>query len=772
MLEKLIRLSIRLRVVFLGLLVAVIAGGAVAALKLPVDAIPDVSTIQVSVLTEAPGLSPEEVEQRVTFPIEAALNGVPHLIELRSVSRSGLSAVTIVFRDGTDVWFARQLVLERLRGAEGDLPRTASTPQLAPVSTGLGEIFQFVVRSAQHSPSQLRSLLDWEIVPRLRGVPGIIEVNTMGGDLKQYQVVVNPAKLHSYGLTLREVREALERASPMVGGGYLERRGESLSIRGVGSLADERAIGEIAIRTGPDGAPVLVRQIGEVKVAAALRYGVVTRDGQDEAVTGVVMMLLGANSKDVVQTVKAKVEEIRRDLPPGVLIEAIYDRSDFVGRTLSTVLKNLVEGALVVGVLLALLLGTVRGAIAVVIGTPASMSIALFGMHLFHVTGDLMSLGAIDFGFLVDGPIIILEAVVAATAGKALFGEDRSVAYADVAAKLAKPVAYSVAIILLVYVPLLALEGVEGKMFRPMALTMACALFGALVYSLIFFPPLLTMLVPPLKGHGPKWLERLTNAYKGALAWSLQRRWWMAGAGMLGFAGSIFLLSRGGADFVPRMDEGDLVVTIRRAPSIGLEEARRLDLAAEKVLKALPEAVTAVGMTGRAEVASDPVGNDNTDIIVRLKPKDEWTTAKDLDGLSEKVKDAVERAVPGTFVSVSQPIEDRTNELISGSRADVQIQVYGTALAELKKLSETIGGIVRSVPGTGDVRVERVLGLPMLTVKPDPPRLARYGVRAEDALAVLETARVGAQVGQIYEGQRRYDLRLLLPPRSPTVEGL
>src|SRR6516165_4769602 len=298
MLETLVRQSIRLRVISLGFLGAVLAGGIVAALKLPVDAIPDVSTIQVSVLTEAPGLSPEEIEQRVTFPIEAALNGVPQLVELRSVSRSGLSAVTVIFREGTDVWFARQLVLERLRGVEGELPRTAQRPQLAPVSTGLGEIYQFVVRSQHHSPSQLRSLLDWEILPRLRSVPGVIEVNTMGGDLKQYQVVVNPEKLHSYGLTLREVREALERASPMVGGGYLERRGESLSIRGVGALADERAIGEVTIRTGADGVPVLVRQIGSVQVGAALRYGVVTRDGQGEAVTGVVMMLLGANSKD------------------------------------------------------------------------------------------------------------------------------------------------------------------------------------------------------------------------------------------------------------------------------------------------------------------------------------------------------------------------------------------------------------------------------------------------------------------------------------------
>jgi cobalt-zinc-cadmium resistance protein CzcA len=772
MLDTLVRESIRLRFIALGLLGAVLVGGVIAALRLPVDAIPDVSTIQVSVLTEAPGLSPEEVEQRVTFPIEAALNGVPQLVELRSVSRSGLSAVTVVFRDGTDVWFARQLVLERLRGAEGDLPRSASRPQLAPVSTGLGEIFQFVVRSNHHSPSQLRSLLDWEIVPRLRSVPGIIEVNTMGGDLKQYQVVVNPAKLHAYRLTLREVREALERASPMVGGGYLERRGESLSIRGVGRLADERAVGDVSVRTADDGTPVLVRHIGTVQVAAALRYGVVTRDGDGEAVTGIAMMLLGANSKIVIEAVKQRVDEIARDLPAGVVIDAVYDRSDFVGRTLSTVLKNLVEGALVVGVLLALLLGTVRGALAVVLGIPASMAVALFGMHLFGVTGDLMSLGAIDFGFLVDGPIIMLEAVVAATAGQKLASAARGRAYADVGARLVKPVAFSVAIILLVYVPLLALEGVEGKMFRPMAITMACALFGALVYSVLFFPALLSAAVPPPKGHGPRWLERASASYERTLRWALRRRRLLATLALVLFAGSLVLLSRGGADFVPRMDEGDMVVTIRRSPSIGLEEARKLDLAVERVLKRLPEVVTAVGMTGRAEVASDPVGNDNTDIMVRLRPKQEWATARDLDGLSERVKTAVEREVPGTFVSVSQPIEDRTNELISGSRADVQIQVYGPELSELKRISEAIGGIVRGVPGTGDVRVERVLGLPMLTVTPTPHRLARYGVRAEDALAVLEAARVGVGVGQIYEGQRRYDLRLLLPPRSATVEAL
>jgi cobalt-zinc-cadmium resistance protein CzcA len=772
MLARLVTKSVRLRIINLGLLAALLVAGAIAAAKLPVDAIPDVSTVQVTVLTQAAGLSPEEMEQRVTFPLEAALNGLPRLTELRSISRSGLSAVTAAFEERMDVWFARQLVLERLRGVEQELPRNAERPQLAPVSTGLGEIFQFVIRSDQHSPSQLRTLLDWEVVPRLRGVPGVVEVNTMGGDLKQYQVVIDPAKLHAYQLTLRDVRESLERASPMVGGGYLERHGESLAIRGAGVLRSEADVAAVTLKTGAGGVPVLVRDVGQVRVGAALRWGTVTRDGEGEVVTGIAMMLLGANSKDVVTAVKARVAEIARDLPPGVVIEPVYDRSDFVGRTLSTVLRNLLEGALVVGVILALFLGTIRGAVAVVVGIPAAMSVALIGMHVFGVTGDLMSLGAIDFGFLVDGPIIMLEAVVAAAAGQKLATRRRQVAYGGILKQLAKPVVFSVAIIMLVYLPLLALEGVEGKMFRPMAITMACALFGALVFSIFLFPPLVATFVPPPARHGPRWLDRAADVYAGALAWALPRRVPLAAGSAALLAVSLVLLARGGADFVPRMEEGDAVVAIRRAPSIGLEEARRLDLAAERVVRRFPETITAVAMTGRAEVASDPLGNDSTEMLVRLRPKAQWKTARDLDGLSEALKDAVEREVPGTFVSVSQPIEDRTNELISGSRADVQIQVYGADLAQLKQLSERVASVLRRVPGTGDVRVERLLGLPELTVEPDPARLARHGVRAEDALAVLEAARVGTPVGQIYEGQRRFDLRLVLPPASASADGL
>ncbi len=771
MLRKLVELSIRFRGAMLALLLIMLGGGVYAALRLPIDAVPDISTIQVSVLTEAPGRSSLEVERAITFPIENALNGVPGMVELRSVSRSGISSVTVIFKDGTNPWFARQLVLERVRQVEQDLPETAGKPELAPLSTGLGEIYQFVVRSDQHSSTQLRTILDWEIVPRLRSVPGLIEVNTMGGKLKQFHVVVDPAKMHAQHLTLGKVAEALRRANVNVGGGYVDRGAESLTLRGVGMLTGERDIETVVLKTDDEGTPVLVRHIAHVTVGSALPHGVITRDGEGEAVTGIVMMLLGSNSRDVVYAVKDRIREVQEDMPPGIIIDPIYDRADFVERTVRTVMTNLAEGALIVAVVLTLLLGTFRGALVAVVGIPASMAIAMFGMHAADVTGDLMSLGAIDFGFLVDGPIVVLEAVIAAFAGKTLGKRERAEHYARTIDSVVRPVAFSVAIIMLVYVPLLALEGVEGKMFRPMAITMAFALLGALVYSVLFLPGLIVMFVPPSDGHGG-WLEALTARYADATVRAVQMRWRLLGAATMALAGSVVLLSRGGADFVPRIAEGDVVVTFRRPPSVNLEEAKRLDLAAEEILRRYPEVITTLAMTGRAEVAVEPVGKDATELFVRLKPPEEWTTAHDLDGISEVFKRAIEGGVPSTFVSVSQPIEDRTNELISGSRADVQINIFGPDLLELKRVSETVGDIVRDVHGTGDIRVERVLGAPELTVQPDRERLARYGVLVEDALAVVEAARIGLEVGWVYEGERRVGVRLLQPPRTPTAMAL
>jgi cobalt-zinc-cadmium resistance protein CzcA len=770
MLTKLIDWSIRARAFVLVLFIAMLIGGYAAAVRLRIDALPDISNTQVSVLTEAPGLSAVEVERTVTFPLENAVNGVPGMVELRSISRGDLSVVTVIFKDGTDAWFARQVLLERILEAQDSLPQGVPTPQLAPLTTGLGTIYRFVVRSPLHSPKQLRTILDWEIVPRLRGVPGVIEVATMGGQLKQYQVVVAPERLDAYGLSLQQIAERLRAANAMVSGGYLERGAEAYTLRAVGTFQGPQDIGEVVLKVA-EGRPVLVRHIAKVVDGAALPRGVTSYEGA-EAVTGTVMMLPGSNSREVVYAVKDRIDEISRDLPPGIEIEVFYDRADFIGRTLTTVFTNIAEGAAIVTVVLAILLGSLRGAFVVVLGIPAAMSVALFGMHAFGITGDLMSLGAIDFGFLVDGPIVILEALLAGFVGKSLSLHDRAAAYARAIGKVARPVAFAVAIIMLVYVPLLSLEGVEGKMFKPMALTMALALFGSLIYALVFLPALLVLLVPPPQKEGAKWLSALGRAYERVLVIALRGRWLLLGGSVALLVVAALAFARSGADFLPRIDEGDLVVTFRRSPSINITEARRLDLRALEVVRSFPEVTRALAQTGRAEVAVDPVGVDNTDIFIHLAPKSEWQTASDLDGLAVALKDALESEVEGTFVSVSQPIEDLTNEMISGSRADIQILVYGSDLLELKAISEAIAAVVAPIEGTGDIRVERVLGLPELTVRPDRARLARYGVAMEDALAAIEAVRVGTPLGWVFEDQRRFEVRLLVPPKTAAPESL
>ena len=772
MLESIVALSIRSRKVVATLLMVVLALGVIAAQKLPIDALPDVSSVQVDILTKCGGLSPVEVERTVTVPIEKALNGVPRSAQLRSVSRFGLSSVTVVFEDGTDLWWARQMILERIRQVQGDLPPSATLPELAPPSTGLGTIYKFVVRSEQHSPMQLRTMLDWDIGPRLRSVPGVVEVNPFGGELKQYQVQVDPQRLRARGLGLNDVVQALSTASLNVGGGYVERGGESFTIRGNGMVRSEEEIGDVVIRSSKGGPSVLVRHVADVEIGAALRYGVVTLDGEREAVSGLVMMLARSNSRDVIYAVKQRMEEIKKDLPPGVTIDVIYDRADFVERTLSTVATNLAEGLLIVTVVLAVMLGTIRGALVTALGIPTSMAIALFGMHLFGVTGDLMSLGAIDFGFLVDGPIVVLEAIIAATAGRSLVGKARARAYTDVAKIVVKPVAFSVAIIMLVYIPLLTLEGVEGKMFRPMAVTMACALFGALVYSVCFFPALLVLAVGPAKNHGPKWLERIAHGYERLVPRAIAFRWPLVGLSLLALGGVGFLFSNAGAEFVPRIFEGDCVLAMQRAPSVSLEEARRLDLLAEKVVLSFPEAGKALGQSGRAEMALDAVGNNNTDILVPLKPRKSWTSANDFEELSNKLKDKLETEVPSTFVSVSQPIEDLTNQLIAGSRADVSIKIIGTDLDKLVELSNHVGDLVRDIRGTGDLKIERILGQPSITATADRARMARYGVKVQQAFDVLAASREGVNVGQVYEEERRFDLRVFVPPPEPNAEGL
>lgn len=769
MLESIVEFAVRRRALVLVLTGVICAAGIFMVPRLPIDAVPDITNVQVVVLTEAPGLSAEEMERFVTFPVEMGLNGLPELDELRSVTCSGLSAVTVVFKESMDIWFARQLVSERLREIEADIPPEFGKPQLAPVSTGLGEIYQFVLASDKHSPMELREILQWELTPSLRSVAGVIEVNAMGGAAKEYQVVLDPSQLAAQRLTLGHVLDALERNNANVGGGWIERGSEQLVIRGEGQLRGLTDILDVVVDVDADGTPVQIRRLGEARIGAALPQGVVTQDGKGEAVTGTVLMLVGQNSRDVIHAVKAKIELLRQKLPDGVRIETVYDRASFIERTLKTVGTNLIEGALLVGIVILVFLGSWRASLLVTLGIPVSMLIALFGMLYFDVTGSLMSLGAIDFGLLVDGPIVMAEAVIAKLALAHVNAQNRESVILDSLKQVTRPVVFSVLIILLVYVPLLTLEGTEGKMFRPMASTMALALFGSLIFSLFTFPAGAAVLLKETGHHGG-WLSKLDKPYERLVRAALAKYRVLIGVACAALLLTLPVGSSLGADFVPRIDEGDIVVAIRRLPSVGFTEARKLDLAVQQVLKRFPEVETTLGMTGRAEVALDPVGMDNTDLLVKLKPKEEWTTAKDLDALGEAMKSAIEKEVPATFVAISQPIEDRTNEMISGSPADVAIQLFGTDLETMTDIGRRIGRILLKVEGAGDVRVERALGLPMLQIRIDRQRLARYGIPGTDVLSAVEATRQGRKVGYVFEGQRRYELRVMLPPITQSPE--
>lgn len=770
MLESIVEFSIRYRAAVLVAAGVAFVVGCFLLPKLPIDAVPDVTNVQVVVLTEAGGLSAEEVERFVTFPVEMGLNGLPKLDELRSVTRAGLSAVTVVFKEDMDVWFARQLVSERLREIEADIPAEFGTPQLAPVSTGLGEIYQFVLDSDRHTPMELRGMLQWELGPKLRSVPGVIEVNAMGGSAKEYQVVLDPKKLAAYRLTLGQVLDALQDSNANVGGGWIERGSEQLVIRGEGQFRTISDIADVVVAVDEDGTPVQVRRLGEARIGSALPQGVVTRDGKGEAVSGVVLMLIGQNSRDVVHAVKAKIEELRAQLPEGARIETVYDRASFIDRTLQTVAKNLVEGAVLVGLVILVFLRSWRMSLLVTFGIPMSMVIALYGMLYLDVTGSLMSLGAIDFGLLVDGPIVMAEAVMARLALEhGGSGVHRLASIRESLRQVTRPVVFSVTIILLVYVPLLTLEGTEGKMFKPMATTMSLALFGSVVFSLFVFPAGTAAFIRQAP-HGHGLLGKLDAPYRRLVEWSIARRGLLISVAVATLLATMPVAASLGADFVPRIDEGDINVAIRRIPSIGLSEARELDLATQRVLMRFPEVETTLGMTGRAEVAVDPVGMENNDTLVKLKPKEQWTTAHDLDSLGEAIKSAIESEVPSTFVSVSQPIEDRTNEIISGSRADVAIQLFGDDLFLLTELGRKIGKIVLATPGAGDVRVERALGLPMLQIRADRTRLARYGINAEEVMTAVQSTRQGTPAGVVFEGQRRYNLKLIVPPVSQAPE--
>lgn len=741
--------------------------------RLPVDAVPDVTNVQVLILTTSPGLSPSEVEQYITYPIETAMNGVPDLAEIRSVSKTAISSVTLVFKDHVNVWFARQLVSERLKLAEAAIPEGYGRPELAPVSTGLGEIYEFYLESDRHSPMELRTLLDWVVGYRLRSVPGVIEVNSLGGEAKEYQVVLDPRKMAQFRLSLRKVLNALKESSANVGGGYIEKHDEQVVLRGEAQFTKVEDIAFTVLGNDQDGTPILLSRVAEVRVGKALRYGVATMHGKGEIVTGTVMMLIGQNSREVVDSVKRKLDEIRKDMPEGVQIKSYYDRAEFIGRMLNTVIINLTEGAGLVVLVLFLTLGNLRGSLLAALAIPVSMGVAILGMKQLGVTGNLMSLGAIDFGLLVDGAIVMLEGTLHQIDKQRPSREEVPAVVASAMRRTARPVTFAVAIILMVYLPLMALEGQEGKMFLPMAITVAIALGAALLFTLTTFPAACAYaLRTPKKPHKPGVFDWLADRYSRLLARVMRRPAWPLLAGVAVIAVTIPVAQSLGAEFVPRLDEGELSLDVRRLPSVGITKSQELARQVEDVIARFPEAVTVVSRIGRAEVATDPVGPDEAAVRIKLKPKTEWTTATDLDDLGAAIKNAIENEVPATFVSVSQPIEDRVNQLLSGSKADLAIKIFGYDLETMKSLGDQIGAIMRPISGTGDLRVQRVLGLPFLDVSIDRLRAARVGVRAADILATVEASRAGLPAGTVFEGPRRFDVKLLQPPPRLDPESL
>ncbi|MCA9492388.1 MAG: efflux RND transporter permease subunit [Myxococcales bacterium] len=768
MLDRLLALVLRNKALVLIGLVLWVAVGVRSAQQLPIDAVPDVTNVQVQILTDSPGLSPLEVERFVTWPVETAMSGLPRTEEVRSLSRFGLSVVTVVFEDGTDLWWARQLVSERLGDARESIPEGYGEPEIGPPSTGLGEIFQFEVHATEgHDLTlmDLRDVLEWQIAPRLRSVPGVVEVNAFGGELRTYQVEVRPERLAAHKLVLAEVFEALEHNNLTVGGGYLERGREQMLVRGTALLENLDDVRSVVVATTDEGTPITVGALGEVRFAPMIRQGAVTRDGRGEAVIGIAMMGYGENARVVSEALGEAVDELRPSLPDGVAVDVFYDRTELVERTIHTVEKNLLEGGLLVIAVLLLLLGNFRGGVIVALAIPLSMLFAFIGMVMAGLSGNLMSLGAIDFGLIVDGSVVMIENVLRVVAERRKAGEPvDDAAILGATREVARPVVFSVGIIILVYLPILALTGIEGRMFHPMALTVVFALVGSLILAVTAMPVLASMF---LKGASEKetWLLRLAHRIYDPLVERVVRWPRLVGTtAVVLFLASLTLAPWLGAVFVPKLDEGSVALQIIRPPSVSLEESIEQASAVERaVLEAFPdEASTVISRTGRAEIATDPMGVDFSDVYVMLRPRNGWTRASDQAELVEEMEAELKRRVPGVNFAFSQPIELRVNELIEGVRSDVALFLYGEDLDQLQEIGDDLVRVLSRIDGAQDVKAEKLAGLPMLQVQVDRKAIARLGMDARDVLDAVE-ALGGRPAGEVLVGQRRFALQVRFP---------
>lgn len=787
MIDKLIAWSIQWRLFVVLLVLGLIGAGIYAAIGLPIDAVPDVTTNQVQINTVAPAFTPLEMEQYVTSPIEVAMSSLPHKESIRSLSQFGLSQVTIVFPDDADLYAVRQLVLERLRDVERDLPPGVA-PELAPISTGLGEIYQFTVDDDsgkdRYSLMERRTLLDWFIKPQLRTVPGVIEVNSFGGEEQQYEVLVDPAKLTGYGLTLRQVIDALSANNINAGGGYLEHGGEQELIRGVGLIRNETDIGNIVV-SSHQGTPVYVSSVAQVRSGAQIRQGAATRDGKGETVIGVAMLLKGENSGAVAGRIAERLEQVQKALPPGVKIEPFYDRSTLVNRTIRTATRNLIEGGLVVMAVLFLFLFQIRAGLIVSSAIPLAMLVAIIGMRYFGISANLMSLGAIDFGLIVDAAVIIVENCARRLAekrrelGRELSGDERRATVREASVEVRKAGQVGEILIIAAYLPIVSLVGIEGKMFRPMAFTVIFALSGALALSLTLIPALSALLLreprrvpkdrkaetPSLEADNPI-VHFIAGFYAPLLRGAIRHRRLTALGALLFVIAGVALYPYLGAEFLPKLDEGAIAINVNRLPSVSLSEAVRMSTAMEQVVREFPETDTVVSRIGRPEIATDAMGPNMGDTYVFLKPITEWKSAVSREELVSKMDERLNASVPTQAYSFSQPIEFRMQELIEGigARSDVVIKIFGDDLDTLREQAGQTARILSKVPGAADVKVEQTSGQPVLQVNIDRAAIARYGINVADVQQVIQTAIAGTEATRVLEGFRRFELVVRLRP--------
>jgi cobalt-zinc-cadmium resistance protein CzcA len=776
MIESILRFSVERRYLVLSLVLVLIGFGAWSYRHLAIDAVPDITNVQVQINTEAPGYSPLEVEQHITYPVETALAGLPNLSYTRSLSRYGLSQVTVVFREGTDIYFARNLIDERLGAIKNDLP-PGLEPKMGPIATGLGEIFMYIVEASPdavqpdgrpYDATALREIQDWIIKPQLALVPGVIEVNTIGGYEKQYHVTPYPQKLLAFGVTMSDVVQALEQNNSNRGAGFIERKGQQFLVRSPGQLQTVEDIEQVVV-ANRHGTPVKIKDVADVAIGKQLRTGAATSDGQ-ETVLGTAMMLIGGNSQVVARDVAAKLEAVQPSLPDGVKVQAVYDRTSLVEKSIATVKTNLLEGALLVIAVLFVLLGNIRAALITAAVIPLSMLATITGMVKTGVSANLMSLGALDFGLIVDGAVIIVENTTrrlseAQTArGGVLERRERLRVVFEATNEVIRPSLFGVIIITVVYIPLFTLTGVEGKMFQPMAATVVMALTAALVLSLTVVPAAVAVFMTgKVQEKESRIITVSKSAYRPLLVRALRVRWWIISGATLLVAASAWLATALGSEFVPQLDEGDIVFHALRIPGTGLEQSVEMQKILEERVSELPQVAKVFSKVGTPDVANDPMPPNVADTFVILKSRDAWPQPDQAKSeLIHQLEDAVSD-LPGNNYEFTQPIEMRFNELISGVRSDLGIKIFGDDLDQLLAAGEEIQAVVESVAGASGARVEQVTGLPVLSVHPKRMAIARYGLNVKAVQEYVATAIGGQSAGIIYEGDRRFALVVRLP---------